>query len=69
MNQIAAIESCTNIDRIETNPAFVYGYDRALRDIRASLCFEGDDHGDLNIVLTLLERQNAALLQASLPRR
>ncbi len=69
MNELAAIGNSTNIVRMEINPAFVYGYDRALQDIRSALSFVGDDHSDLDVVLTLLERQNAKLREASPVRR
>lgn len=69
MNELAASGNSANVVRMEVNPAFIYGYDRALQDIRSALSFEGDDHADLDVVLTLLERQNAKLREASPVRR
>lgn len=69
MNQLSATESTNNVVRIETSPAFIYGYDRALKDIRLALSFEGGDHADMDVVLTLLERQNSHLRQDGPARR
>lgn len=69
MNELAATGNSTNVVQIDINPAFIYGYDRALQDIRSGLSFDGGDHADLDIVLTLLERQNAKLREAKPVRK
>ena len=53
----------------ESQNGFVNGYDSALLDIRQALCFDGEEHADLAIVLTLLEEQNMKRRQNALESR
>ena len=46
--------------QLEEHLAYSQGYHRALLDIRSALCFAGGDYAALDVVLTLLDKQNMA---------
>jgi len=58
MKQVSTSENAAPGVTRDINDSYQQGYQRALLDVRAGLCFDGGENAFLDVVLNLLDKQN-----------